>query len=106
MGEPILKIIEQQLPDGWFLTAIHLDYNTGQWEVTAWDDYWIGHAVMKQGNTLDEALALAHKAANDGDYWAPNAQRSALASVTSDLFSLIGLKPKAEQPPVKRRSIP
>ena len=40
------------------------------------------------------------------DHYAASESRSRLASAASDLLSLIGLKPKAAQAPVKRRVIP
>ena len=93
------------LPTGWTISSITLNYNTEQWQVTAWDELWTGHAVMQSADTIEEALAMATKAIQAQDYWAPNATRSRLATAASDILSLIGLKPKAQEP-VKRRVIP
>lgn len=104
MTDPIRYQLDSMFPSGWSLTALIYDFNHEVWQATAWSDD-LTHAVMQQGDTLDQALASAIEAIHRRDYWAPNATRTRLAEAASDLLSIIGLKPKAPAP-IKRRSIP
>lgn len=105
MTNSILYQLTSMFPSGWSFTALIYDFNHEVWQATAWSDD-LTHAVMQQGDTLDQALASAIEAIYRQDYWAPNATRIRLAEAASDLLSIIGLTPKAPASPVKRRTIP
>ena len=97
--------LQDLLPSDWRLTAIIFDFNSGDWEVTAWSKD-LEHAVMKRGSTIEQAFDLVYTAIIAEDYWAPHAIRESLAAAATDILSLIGLKPKVLAEPVKRRVIP
>lgn len=99
-------MLNNLLPPPWVITALILDPNKGEWEATAWEELWAGHAVMAYGPTPEGAVEAAKLAIEAKDYWRPNAQRSALASAASDLLSILGLGRAKPQAPIKRRSIP
>jgi hypothetical protein len=89
----------------WHMTAIIFDFNTEEWEMTAWSED-LTHAVMKRATTIEGAFKLVQLAIEAGDYWAPRAERSRLATAASDILSLMGIGKAKPQEPVKRRVIP
>lgn len=99
------EFLWQLLPSPWIISSISLSYNKEQWEIIAWDELWTGHSVMQYGDTIEEALTMTKDAIVKEDYWAPNASRSRLATAASDILSLMGLRPREPQAPVKRRVI-
>ena len=90
-------------PGPWWIipTSGHRAYPIRQWAI---EDLYDGSDMdMPKPDYVYDTITLPDSLP---DHYAASERRTMLASSAASLLSLIGLKPKATQPPVKRRSIP